>query len=1231
MAVRRNSPSYNQPAKVCCSTPAFHTDPGITLDAQSMMFKREPSPFDSSPLNTSNLSTNSPRAFWKGRDPTSPSRFSESENVYDSGFASPRRNSLEKLKQASRVKNSSMFERQQEYDPASAPLNVERPLAGGRPLSTQVPGNAFNGEGLEGMRKANPEFRSHRRGQSLTKIPVAASAPTSPMKQVPYESGRTSNASVFNPDSSVFSEGNSDVRTSTPRPLRRQAKSVTFDQGPPQINEYEMVTPDPSSVASGSREGSYDDYDSDSDAYNDEHGEREDSFDESLEDTEKTPVVLPGDWPGMSPDNANTELAHNFEDPFDTRDGSPSPSAKATGARPSHKRTDSSDRPLPPIPGIAAAAERAGNQQRNLPSPPRAALISKAEILDMKKRSSLSMEDRFKLMGLRDASPETSPRKKTDGRAARVEKLQKAHVKDQGLGIQVHEDETASAEAGAEMDSVPIISRESVLRKVKSQHLRPMPHHEDNAYDGSGYGDYQLANLDPDVPIPSREVSSEFEDDPDPIKQEDEDGSEVDVYSIPELYSVERSPSRMENHEREGSVIRRTSGESNNGHATSSSEDDGPLTPKLDEATGDQLNEPSLPWLKDEEKDSQRSSLPEFESLMDDDDFRTGLGSFMSREEDPVQSPAAVQSTGLTAPKLEPAHEFLQRPSKSLSELQSSQSSSEASSEEPVEDVEIEDNTPDSPGSVIHHPTAVEPEECTSPTIPERASTIKGSGLKARPSLSHADAAALASQRGQAADEDIPPVPPLPARSPRRNSSIGVADAGESGEIDETGTRKPSFQGISLGGLGGSDEFGLGMELDHEFDRLIEAEKKGYKMRENTKVVVARNRDFSDEKPPPSPTKEEEGQTRGTRSAGSSPRKSNSLSKPWTTEPYQAKARRKSIRTASGTRKTVPASGPVPPLPGQESATISEEAARDSYEEPDWEEGAERGRLFVKVMGVKDLDLPIPKNERTQFQLTLDNGLHCVTTSWLDLAKSAPIGQEFELVVLNDLEFQLTLQTKLTPPPKPAQSVASSVSRSPTKAAAKGAKKGGFSSLLMSPKKRKEAEARRLAEEREREAQQQRERDAAASRAQASRSKTASTAWDLLHELVAPDGSFARAYISLKSFEESCFGKAMVVDVPAYNEWAAEQDPSVIESMRSKRGRNGNDTVRRPPYQVGKLQLQLLYVPKPKGAKDEDLPRSLNGAVREMEKCREAVDRKHEGSLSQQGGDCPVGFLIDRL
>jgi hypothetical protein len=242
----------------------------------------------------------------------------------------------------------------------------------------------------------------------------------------------------------------------------------------------------------------------------------------------------------------------------------------------------------------------------------------------------------------------------------------------------------------------------------------------------------------------------------------------------------------------------------------------------------------------------------------------------------------------------------------------------------------------------------------------------------------------------------------------------------------------------------------------------------------------------------------------------------------------------------------------------------------------------------------------------------LDNGLHCVTTSRLELGRSAPIGQEFELIVLSDLEFQLTLQTHISPPadlegsPAPAMNKAS---KSPIKRSA-------FSRFLASPKKKREQE-RQAQLQREEEDRARRERKAAQA---AARARAPPTAWDLLHELVGDDGSFGRAYVCLKNHEDSCFGRPITVDVPLFNEWAIE-DPNITSSMKSKRG---NTVLRRPPYQVGNLTLQMLYVPRPKGVKEEDMPKSMNACVREMNGAERATFTEFDGHLSQQGGDCPV-------
>lgn len=231
--------------------------------------------------------------------------------------------------------------------------------------------------------------------------------------------------------------------------------------------------------------------------------------------------------------------------------------------------------------------------------------------------------------------------------------------------------------------------------------------------------------------------------------------------------------------------------------------------------------------------------------------------------------------------------------------------------------------------------------------------------------------------------------------------------------------------------------------------------------------------------------------------------------------------------------------------------------------------------------------------------------MHCVTTAWLELARNAPIGQEFELVVPNDLEFQLSLNVKLEKPePKKVIQTATKATKPKTST---------FSRVFASPKKRKEMELRQR-EEDERMAAQQRE-------AQARQMNTAPTGWDLLSPLAAEDGSFARSYVCLKEHEARCYGRPYLVDVACFNEWATEE-AAFASSVKSKRGNTA--VVRRAPYKVGKLELQLLFVPRPKGVADEDMPKSMNSCIREIKAAEERLSRNWEGNLSQQGGDCPV-------
>jgi hypothetical protein len=141
-------------------------------------------------------------------------------------------------------------------------------------------------------------------------------------------------------------------------------------------------------------------------------------------------------------------------------------------------------------------------------------------------------------------------------------------------------------------------------------------------------------------------------------------------------------------------------------------------------------------------------------------------------------------------------------------------------------------------------------------------------------------------------------------------------------------------------------------------------------MRQNTKIVVASERVSQDEcRSPVHPTVTEDGMLGVPTEANhvvSSPRKTSQPT--WTAEPWNGKSRRKSIRVGGEKpmSKRKPVEGPVPPLPGQASnvqESLEAVAEDEMGEEEEWEEGAERGRLFVKVVGVKDLQMPFPQRK----------------------------------------------------------------------------------------------------------------------------------------------------------------------------------------------------------------------------------------------------------------------------
>ena len=907
-------------------------------------------------------------------------------------------------------------EQKQEYDPTSVPV-IERPLA------KQLQGNAYGGSGLEGLRSAERRPFGHHRNDSKSSIPLYSPTKTplktganglrSPSKDQisPTKSSMANRPynpmSSFDPENGTWSEENSGDEKELPpgRALHRHAKSVTFDAAPPQINEYEMATPDLSSIGTGSRENSYDDdEDEDEEGYmRGDSAEQEDSFDASLEDTDKTPVVGPEDWRHASPGaHTNGIMSGRFEDPFEGPEGSPMPDARppSSADRPPATRTDSLNsngdhRPLPPLPGmrqhrsnssgsigLSAAAERATSSQRNLPSPPTASPVSKSEIQGMS-GGKMSLEERLRLMMIQDEEKE---KPKTQAELQRERRMRRAGPRDRNSQtperepISIHEDEAREDEDTLD-DLVglgsyklpPRISRESILRKVNGQD----PYSRESDYNFSSpmpSSSPERALPDPDTPLPSTEDASTLEagnvDDSVIIKAEPED-DEVDVYSITEMYH--QPDSRMDEYENDESVIHHDvpSAEDAGSHYSdnqpqshSGLEDNGPPTPRA--------NSPVI--FSDPKKEDRKDSLPEFAGFLDRNDFGLSLQSYMTPTSPLLKDGEEKKSSRLS---MSDAQDYLRRPSTPEErEIPVSRPEYDGSGWGPEEEDTYEVGTPD---SVIRHPLPPSPAR-DSPSIPEQVATIKassGSKLKTRPSATPADLMAMRELRRNVSGE-LPSIPPIPER--HRNRPSLSREPSEGPQSDGDLERKESFKKKSLTLDIGSD---LGLGLDKDFDRVIEAQKvafdlssslstflhhdngqgsnsaevpkyefyanltsrkqRGYLMRQNTKVVVASS-DVD----------------KGTRSAGNSPVKKD-RPQSWTVEPWNGQMRKNSVRNRSSPRKNA---GPVPPMPGQESNAIGLGiVTEDATTEAPVEEGGERGRLFVKVIGVKDLDLPLPKSE----------------------------------------------------------------------------------------------------------------------------------------------------------------------------------------------------------------------------------------------------------------------------
>ena len=781
----------------------------------------------------------------------------ENRNPFEKRDSSPspaaKRSSIENLKRASRVKNSNIFalEHKQEYDPTSTPV-VERPLASGRPL-VAAHSNAFGGVGKERQQDRHdpPQSSPLKSPGRSSDVPQPQKSPArgqiSPAKSSLSKNSRYAQTQQFDPENGLWSDDEDTTERQLPpgKSLHRYGKSVTFDAAPPQVNEYEMTTPDPSSVTSGSREGSYESADEGEDESFDLGSsiDHDDSFDASLEDTDKTPVVLPEDWRFMSPEVANDTLAARVEDPFERNDSSPAPTANPgapQNLRSSPTRTDSVNsngerRPLPPLPGLDAPvfprprsdsnsslskiATRVSNSQRVLPSPPRPSSLSKLDIQEMEGQS-MSIEDRLRLM-IQLENPDMSKDKQSGmehGSRQEAQRESTKGVSGNGLGIKIHEDETTDDVAGlGEYKLPPRISRESILRKVKvqSNYVRNDQFDFSSPPPSSSQEGSLDHTIDPDTPLPSLEgrLENAHVEEAVTIKQEyDED--EVDVYAIPDLYQQaaqlesqigaaraydshffqdSHSVSAYDDDDDESHYSNDTAGGvPQEAHSNSATEDEGPPTPRAKSPIQKEI----------EDRSNRRLSLLQFASMLGEDDFGLSLGPYMATSPPIAEKPKEIEKQGVST-------EPLDRPATPEDQLSPPRF--------PGYGNEMEDE-PKTPDSVIRHSLAdLSPPE--SPSIPEPVATIKapGTGLKTRPSISPADVQSMAQTRRQVSAQQ--PTEPTIAEGAEdeTTSQAHVEDSSRNSK------RKSSLVQLEVP-VEELDE-GLSFGLFREFDRVIDAQK----------------------------------------------------------------------------------------------------------------------------------------------------------------------------------------------------------------------------------------------------------------------------------------------------------------------------------------------------------------------------------------------------------------------
>ncbi|KAG8855585.1 Bud site selection protein bud4 [Tulasnella sp. 330] len=261
--------------------------------------------------------------------------------------------------------------------------------------------------------------------------------------------------------------------------------------------------------------------------------------------------------------------------------------------------------------------------------------------------------------------------------------------------------------------------------------------------------------------------------------------------------------------------------------------------------------------------------------------------------------------------------------------------------------------------------------------------------------------------------------------------------------------------------------------------------------------------------------------------------------------------------------------------------------------------GKAHGKVFVKVLGIRGINVPLPP-QPTVFNLTLNNGIHCVATPDSRLGKECRIDQEFELIEHGQLEFTLKVTVRkdphilaqmqysapLPPPPPP----------SPPRAHVH--KSSGIFGLFGNQSKKGKTHKR-----------------AATQPETISHHHHSPRAIpENLAKYLKSDGTLGQAFIPFKDVAKRCDTRLFETSYPIMGQAA---DDRGSRSGRRSSVRAGSET-----RQVGEIILQLFRLPPLPGVRSEQLPQSLEECHRGLRHIAWHKVMYHEGVLTQNGGDC---------